>query len=132
MIEEKKSLKNVFTKERRIGMEDLRKVKDAPKSFFTGLLQFLKEYSIIGLAIGVVVGQATKDLVDSMVKGFFMPIIELIVSKDKYENLTFAINDVVFDIGKIISSTLTFLIIMTILYLLIKKIMKNDNLLPKK
>lgn len=100
--------------------------------FLKGLIDFLKEYSVIGLAIGVVVGQASKDLVDSLVKGVFMPMVELLVSRDKFDNLIFIIRGVSFNIGSVLSSLLTFLIVMSLLYFVVKKIIKNDNFLPKK
>ncbi len=100
--------------------------------FLKGLIDFLKEYSVIGLAIGVVVGQTSKDLVDSLVKGIFMPIVELLVSKDKFDNLVFSIKNVSFDVGSVLSSFITFLIVMSLLYFIVKKIIKNDNFLPKK
>ncbi|MFA7601098.1 MAG: MscL family protein [Patescibacteria group bacterium] len=100
--------------------------------FLKGLLDFLKEYSVIGLAIGVIIGQTSKDLVDSLVEGFFMPIVELLVSKEKFESLVFILKGVSFDIGSILSSLITFLIIMTFLYFIVKKIIKNDKFLPKK
>lgn len=100
--------------------------------FLKGLIDFLKEYSVIGLAIGVVVGQTSKDLVDSLVKGIFMPIVELLVSKDKFDDLVFSIKNVSFDVGSVLSSFITFLIVMSLLYFIVKKIIKNDNFLPKK
>jgi large conductance mechanosensitive channel len=106
--------------------------KKINSQFLKGLLDFLKEYSVIGLAIGVIIGQTSKDLVDSLVKGFFMPIVELLVSKEKFESLVFVLRGVSFDIGSILSSLITFLIIMTFLYFIVKKIIKNDKLLPKK
>lgn len=112
--------------------EDLYFQKKINSQFLKGLLDFLKEYSVIGLAIGVIIGQTSKDLVDSLVKGFFMPIVELLVSKEKFESLVFVLRGVSFDIGSILSSLITFLIIMTFLYFIVKKIIKNDKLLPKK
>ena len=100
--------------------------------FFQGLLNFLKEYSVLGLAIGLIIGQASKDLVDSIVGGIFMPIISLIISQESFESLKFVFNGVVFDFGKVISSFLTFLIVMTILYFVVIKIIKNDKILDKK
>lgn len=100
-------------------------------SFLKGLLDFLKEYSVIGLAIGVIIGQASRDLVDSLVKGLFMPFIELLISKDRFESLILTFRGVDFDFGKVVSSSLTFLIIMILLYFVVKKVMKSDKLLPK-
>lgn len=99
--------------------------------FFGGLAEFLKEYAVIGMAIGVIIAQASKDLVDAIVKGLFVPLIQLLVSKDDFNSLDFYIKDVKFSIGGIIGNLLTFLIIMAFLYLIVKKIIKNDRLLEK-
>lgn len=101
------------------------------KNFAKELLEFLKEYSVIGLAIGVIVAQTSKDLIDSIVKGLFTPFIDLIVPGDKFSNLAFNIGSARFDIGSIISSSLTFVIVMVILYVVVKKILKRDDLIKK-
>lgn len=113
-------------------IEELEKIKISSKSFFSGLLLFLKEYSVLGLAIGLIIGQASKDLVDSMVGGIFMPFVQLIISKDKFDSMNFIFRGVSFDFGKVISTSLSFLIIMFLLYFVVKKIIKNDSLLEKK
>lgn len=100
------------------------------KGFFQGLLGFLKQYSVIGLAIGVIAAQASKDLIDALVKGIFTPIIKLIVPTS-LADLTFTIHGQIFDIGIILNSALTFFIIMAFLYFIIKAILRNDSLLEK-
>lgn len=101
-------------------------------SFFKGLIAFLKEYSVLGLAIGLIIGQASKDLVDSIVNGLFMPLIQLIISKDNFADLSVKIGDVSLEFGLVLSSFLTFVIVMSLLYFIVKKIIKNDQLLSKK
>jgi len=108
------------------------KIKKRPGDFIRGLISFLKEYSVLGLAIGLIIGQASKDLVDSIVSGLFMPLIKLIISNDNFDNFSFVIKGSTFELGRIISSFLTFLIVMSLLYFIVKKIIKNDKLLPKK
>jgi len=102
------------------------------KKFGQGLVQFLKEYSVIGLAIGIIVGQASKDLVDAIVKGIFTPLIDLITPGDKFQNLQFYLQGVKFDVGIIVNSFLTFLIVMIFLYIVVKKILKKEELIKKK
>jgi large-conductance mechanosensitive channel len=107
------------------------KQQQEKQSFAKGLFAFLKEYSVIGLAIGVIVAQISKDLIDSIVKGIFTPFIQLIIPGGGFQNLAFYIKDVKFDAGLIISNFLTFIIVLTILYILIKKILKKEDLLKK-
>ncbi|MDD5290928.1 MAG: MscL family protein [Patescibacteria group bacterium] len=112
-------------------MEQEKKDESNKTSFSKGLLEFLKEYSVIGLAIGVIVAQTSKDLIDSIVKGIFTPLIDLIVPGEKFSNLAFNLAGTRFDIGTIISSLLTFIIVMVILYVVVKKILKRDDLIKK-
>lgn len=95
-----------------------------------GLLAFLRKYSVLGLAIGVITAQASKDLVDAIVKGVFTPLIKLIVPT-AFTSLTFTLRGVTFDIGSILNAGLTFVIVMVFLYFIIKIVLKKDGLLEK-
>lgn len=108
------------------------KIKKKQRSLFSGLFSFLKEYSVLGLAIGLIIGQASKELVDSIVNGLFMPFVQLIISKDKFDSLNIVFKGVTFDFGKVIGTLLTFLIIMFLLYFIVKKIIKREEFLKKK
>lgn len=110
--------------------ETLRKISGKGTGFTRGLLDFLKKYSVIGLAIGVITAQASKDLVDSIVKGVFTPLIKLLVPQG-FTNLAFSFRGVTFDIGSIINAGLTFIIVMAFLYFIIKTVLKKDGLLEK-
>lgn len=102
------------------------------KSFTSDLFEFLREYSVIGLAIGVIVAQISKDVVDAVVNGLFTPLIKIIVPGESFQNMAFYARGVKFDIGSIISALLTFFIVLIILYILIKKILKKEDLLKKR
>lgn len=112
--------------------EKSEEIKKPSRSLFSGLLDFLKEYSVLGLAIGLIIGQSSKELVDSIVNGIFMPFVQLIISKDKFDSLNIIFKGVTFDFGKVIGTLLTFLIIMFLLYFIVKKIIKKEELLKKK
>jgi large-conductance mechanosensitive channel len=101
------------------------------KGFAGDLFKFLSEYSVIGLAIGVIIAQASKSVVDAIVAGFFTPLIKLIVPGSEFEKLIFTVKGVKFDVGSIIDSLLTFFIVLIILYVIIKKILKKEDLLRK-
>ncbi|QQS60245.1 MscL family protein [Candidatus Falkowbacteria bacterium] len=109
----------------------LHAISDKSITFSQGLMSFLRKYSVIGLAIGVITAQASKDVVDAFVIGVFTPLIKLLVPGD-FTNLVFVFHGVSFDIGRILNAGLTFLIIMAFLYFIIKTLLKNDELLDKK
>jgi len=102
------------------------------KDFAGGLIGFLKEHSVFGLAIGVIIGQASKDLIDSIVGGFFMPFISLLIPDGGFENLVFQLDGATFNFGLILKNFLVFLIVMVLLYVLIKRLLKRDDLIVKK
>lgn len=104
----------------------------AKKKFGQGLVEFLKENSVIGLAVGVIMAQTSKSVIDSIVNGLFTPLIGLVVPSSKIGNMMFQIRGVKFDFGSIISAALSFVITMTVLYILVKKLLKQDDLLKKK
>lgn len=108
-------------------MEPIEQQEIKKKTFWQGLLEFLKEHSVIGLAIGVITAQISKDLIDSIVKGIFTPIIQLIIP-GALTGFTFHIGQSVFDLGIIINAGLTFVIVLTFLYIIIKQILKKDYL----
>jgi len=97
-----------------------------------GLLKFLKEYSVLGMAIGVITAQVAKDLIDALVKGLFMPFLNLFLPQDKFQNFVWTIKDSTFDFTLIINTALTFIIVMIVLYIIVKKILKQEKLLEKK
>jgi large conductance mechanosensitive channel len=101
------------------------------KKFTAELFAFLKEYSVIGLAIGVITAQISKDMIDSVVKGLFMPFINLFLPGDKFSALVFTIGGSRFDFGSVLNSLLTFSIVLIILYIIVKKILKKDEYLKK-
>lgn len=112
-------------------MDEQIKPAEPKKKFTSELFEFLKEYSVIGLAIGVITAQISKDLIDSVVKGLFMPFINLFLPGEKFSNLVFTIGDSKFDFGSVFNALLTFLIVLIILYLVVKKILKKDDYLKK-
>lgn len=104
----------------------------AKRKFGQGLIEFLRENSVIGMAIGVIVAQISKSVIDSIVNGLFTPLISLVMPNNKIGNLVFQIRGAKFDFGSIISAFLSFVIAMTVLYIVVKKILKNEELLKKK
>ena len=101
-----------------------------------GFLDFLREQSVVGLAIGLVLGTQVKQLVDSIVLNFFNPFIGLFLpGKGALDAKTFTItfNDKVatFGYGAFVMTLLNFLIVAAIVYFVFKGL-KLDKLAKKK
>jgi large conductance mechanosensitive channel len=92
--------------------------------------EFIKQYSIVGLAIGVAIGGAVNDFVNTLVKGFFRPLVFAVVPW-KFENLTFIIRGSVFEIGKVLDAFISFLVIALTIYFIVRYILRKEELLKK-
>ena len=44
-------------------------VKNAAKGQFAGFMEFIREQGVVGLAIGLIMGIAVKDVVDGLITG---------------------------------------------------------------
>lgn len=112
-----------------IKIEDIKSLHHV-SSFFGRLIAFLKEYSVIGVAIGMIVAQAAKDFVGAMVSGVFIPILNLLIPNNELISLTFVVRGVKFNLGLVFSTLITLLIIIIFLYLIFKKLIKEEVVGP--
>ena len=71
---------------RRINAAAKPPVSDKGKSFVRGFKDFINDYGVIPLAVGVVIGSSVNDLVKTMVDGIFTPFISLISPQSKLQN----------------------------------------------
>lgn|SRR3989344_6816047 len=92
---------------------------------------FIKQYSVVGLAIGVAIGGATNDLIHSIVSGLIRPFVFLLFPQ-KFESLEFTVRGSVFQIGKVFDSFISFVFIALIIYLTVRYILRKEELLTKK
>ena len=99
------------------------KVKQNHHEFF----DFSKKYNVLELAIGVVVGGAAKDLVNSIANDMIMPIIGIVSPNGSWRSLAFKIAGSEFKVGNLLGSALNFLIIAGIVFVVMKKILKVEE-----
>lgn len=102
------------------------------KNFWDSFREFLKQYSVIGLAIGVVMGTAVNQLIQTIVQGFITPLIGLVLPNQGLQKLAFTLRGSEFRFGSIIDATLQFVIVALLIYIVVKKLLKQEELLKKK
>ncbi len=103
------------------------KIIDKVKNNHHEFLDFLKNYKVIELAIGVVIGSAVKDLVTSIAQDLIMPIVGIFTPTGSWKNIAFNIMGSEFKIGNFISALLDFTIVAIVVFIVIKKILKIEN-----
>ncbi|MFZ2153419.1 MAG: MscL family protein [Microgenomates group bacterium] len=86
--------------------------------------EFLKNYNVMELALGVVIGGAAKDLVTSIVNDMIMPIIGIISPSGSWREMVLTIAGSDFKIGNFLGASINFLIIAILVFIVIKKILK--------
>lgn len=114
---------------------DVTKEQEAEKKVKLKLIHefkdFLKEYKVIGLAIGFIMGGAATELVKSLVDNLIMPLVGAFIPGGDWEKATLSLWK--FDIGwgALLSSTINFLIIAWVVFLVAKFMFKEEKVTKK-
>lgn len=112
-------------------MQQKQKIINKIKNNHHEFVDFLKNYKVIELAIGVIIGNAVKDLVTSITQDLIMPIIGIFTPSGSWKSMAINILGSEFKIGNFISATLDFTIVAIIVFIVIKKILKIEDLAKK-
>ena len=97
----------------------------AKKSFIQEFVEFLEKFSVIGLAIAFVIGQAASKLISSFVNDMITPLIGLLTPNvGDLNKVQFTVGNSTFSYGDLISNVINFLIIAVIVFLAYKQLSK--------
>ena len=87
---------------------------------------FLKEYKIISLAIAFIIGIASTALVKSLVENVIMPIITPFIPGGAWKTATFSVGPIVISLGAFAGELISFVIIVFVVFMIAKKIIKEE------
>jgi len=101
-----------------------------------GFVDFLREQSVVGLAIGLVIGSQVKALADQLIASFINPLIGLILpGTGALDKKVFVVHlaekSAVFAWGSFVAVLLSFMTTATVIYFVFKSL-KLDKLTKKK
>lgn len=105
--------------------------KHSPHKFAREFMDFLKEYKIVGLAIAFIIGAAANQLIKSLVDNIVMPFIGPLIPSGEWKEGVWALGPFMFSWGKFVSDLIYFLIIALVIFLIVKKIMKEEKVEKK-
>lgn len=109
---------------------------DVLKKQVSGFVDFLREQSVVGLAIGLVLGTQIKQLVDQLITSFLNPLIGLLLpGKGTLAEKTFTLHigpkSGTFGWGAFAATLISFVFVAAIVYYVFKGL-KLDKLTKKK
>ncbi len=93
---------------------------------FREFVQFLKEFNVIALAVGFVMGTASTSLVNSLVKDVLMPIAEPLMSAESWKEATLNLGPISIAYGSFVAELVNFLVLALIIFFVAKKILKME------
>lgn len=117
---------------------DIKKEKDSTgkiaslKKPLNGFFEFLGEFAVISMALGIIIGSTVKDTVDALVSGIITPLIQVLVPRTQLQDLVIEVGKAEFRIGDFLEAFLQMIVIMALLYFFIGVLMKRKDLISKK
>lgn len=89
--------------------------------------KFLKEFNVVSLAVGFVMGTASTALVNSMVKDVLMPVAAPLLGAETWREAVWQIGPVSIAIGSFAAELFNFLILALIIFIIAKKLLKLET-----
>ena len=100
-------------------------------SFWTEFKEFIKEYQIVGLSLGFVMGGASQALVRSLVENILMPFVSLLIPKGQWQQATFDWGRLSLHWGAFLAESINFIILAFVAFLIVKKLLKDEKIEKK-
>jgi large conductance mechanosensitive channel len=88
---------------------------------------FLKEYGVIGLALGVIIGGKAGDLVKAVVDGLLMPVVGMLLPSGDWQKLVVG----PFQIGIVLAALVQFVVVAYFVFFISKKFLKENTVTKK-
>lgn len=110
--------------------------------FMEEFKEFLSKGNVLGLAIGIIMGNSFNGIVNSLINDVFMPVLGLLLSGVSFESWYIPLNGQTYDsfaaakaanapmitIGNFISAVINFLVVALILFLIMKGVNKAEDM----
>ena len=88
---------------------------------------FLKEYGVIGLALGVIIGSKAGELVTAIVDGLLMPVVGMLLPSGDWQKLVVG----PFQIGIVLAALIKFIVVAYFVFFIAKKLLKESTVEKK-
>jgi large conductance mechanosensitive channel len=89
-------------------------------------LKFIRSYGVLGVAVGIVMGQAVAKVITVIVEGLVMPIFECVLPGTKWQDAIWHLGRINIKIGLIIAAGINLFIISMVVFFLVKFILRIE------
>ena len=93
-------------------------------SYFNEYFEFFANFNVLGLAIGLMIGSNLKEVANAFIDGLIMPFIQPLIAKisDKEKGMKYTVPglDIELDLERLISSSIKFMALSVIIFLLLQ------------
>jgi len=94
-------------------------------------MDFIKEYKVIGMAIGIIIGLAATTFVKSLVDNIVMPIITPFIPGGEWQTATLTLGPIVLGWGAFVGALINFLVIAFVVFLIAKFVLREEKVTKK-
>ena len=88
---------------------------------------FLKEYGVVGLALGVIIGGKAGELVTAVVEGLLMPIIGLFLPGGAWQE--WVVGE--FKLGIVLAALINFIVVAYFVFFVSKRLLRESSVVKK-
>ncbi|MDD2689592.1 MAG: MscL family protein [Candidatus Omnitrophica bacterium] len=90
-------------------------------------LKFIKSYGVIAVAIGIVMGQAIAKVITVIVEGLVMPVLEVVLPGNKWQDAVLHLGSINIKLGLIIAALIDFFTVSLVVFFLVRYILKVES-----
>ena len=94
------------------------------KGLAKDFMDFVQKFNFVALAIGFVIGAASKDVVNSLVKDIISPIIGIFLPEGALEGVVIEVANAEIRVGAFLSELIVFFIIAVVVFIVAVRLMK--------
>ncbi len=114
-----------------VKIRELLEPKTAPpepekKGFWAEFMDFINKFGVVGLAIGFILGGASKDLVNALVGDLLMPVITFFIPGGGWKEATVSLGSIVLSVGHFAGALLDFVIIALLVFIIMGQLKKTN------
>ena len=97
------------------------------KDFF----EFIKEYKVVGMAVGIVMGLASTALVKSLVDNIIMPLVTPFIPGGAWKEAIFSFGPFIIKWGAFLGELINFVVIAFAVFMIAKWVIREEKVSKK-